>query len=59
MHNETLTVTYRGTKISSELRSSGSKEDIKETKIVDSVLLSLFMCSNVMVKRCPHPVASA
>ena len=35
-------------KISCEWRFSGSKEHIKETKIADSVLLSLFMCSNVM-----------
>ena len=35
-------------KISCERRSSGSKEHIKETKIADSVLLSLFMCCNVM-----------
>ena len=31
---------------------SGSKEHIKETKIADSVLLSLSMSSNVMVQHC-------
>ena len=44
-------------KISSELRSLGRKEHIKETKIADSVLLSLFMCSNVKVQHCPRPLA--
>ena len=44
-------------KISSERRSFGSKEDIKETKIADSVSLSLFMCSNVMEQYCPRPLA--
>ena len=33
-------------KMSSERRSSGSKDHIKETKVADSGLLSLFMCSN-------------
>ena len=32
--------------MSSEWIYSGSKEHSKETKIADSVLLSLFMCSN-------------
>ena len=27
----------------------------KETKIEDSFLLSLFMCSDVMVQHCPRP----
>ena len=38
-------------------RSSGSKEHTIEMKIADSVLLSLFMYSNVMVQRCPRPQA--
>ena len=45
-------------KISSAWRSSGSKKQIKEKKIEDSVLLSLFMCSNVMVQYCPRPPSS-
>ena len=40
-------------KISCEWRFSGSKEHIEEMKIADSVLLSLFMCSNVMGQHCP------
>ena len=43
--------------INSELKSSGYKEHIKEMKIADSVLLSLFMCSDVMVQHCPCPLA--
>ena len=46
-------------KISCEWRFSGSKEHTKETKIADSVLLSLFMCSNVMGQHCPRPRAPA
>ena len=46
-------------KISCESRFSGSKEHTKETKIADSVLLSLFMCSDVMGQHCPRPRASA
>ena len=46
-------------KIFSEKGSSGSKEHIKETKIADSVLLSPFMCSNIMVQHFPRPVAQA
>ena len=41
--------------INSEWRSSGSKEHIKEMKIADLVLLSLFMCNNVM-EHCPCPL---
>ena len=36
-------------KISSKRRTFGSKEHTKETKTADSVLLSLFMCSNAML----------
>ena len=43
-------------KFSYERRSSGSKENTKETKKADSVLLSLFMCSNVMVQHCQRPL---
>ena len=39
-------------KIPSECRSSESKEHIKATKIADSVLLHMLMCSNVMVQHC-------
>ena len=39
-----------GSKISSEWGSSGSKGHIKEMKIADSIVLSLFMCSNVIVQ---------
>ena len=46
-------------KISSEWRPSGSKEHIKEMKIADSVLLGLFMWSNVMVQHCPLALALA
>ena len=46
-------------KISSEWRSSGNKENIKEMKIADSVLLSLFMCSSVIVHHRPRPLAPA
>ena len=46
-------------KISSEWRSFGSKEHTKETKIAESVLLSLFMCSNVMMQHCSRPLAPA
>ena len=45
--------------ISSERRASGSKEHIKEAKIADSVLSSLFMCNNIMVQHCPPPLAPA
>ena len=38
-----------GEKISSERRSSGNKEHMKETKIADSVLLSLFLLSLMFV----------
>ena len=44
-------------KKSSEWRSSWSKEHTKETNIADSVLLSLFMCSSVMVQHCLRPLA--
>ena len=44
--------------ISYECRSSGRKEQIKEIKIVDTVLLSLFTCSNVMVQHCQRPPPS-
>ena len=43
--------------INSEWRSSGSKEHIKEIKKTDLVLLSLLMCSNLMVQHCPCPLA--
>ena len=46
-------------KISCECRFSGSKEHIKEPKLADSVLLSLFMCSYVIGQHCPRPRASA
>ena len=29
----------------------------RKMKITDLVLLSLFMCSNVMVQHCPRPLA--
>ena len=45
-------------KISSEWISFGSKEHVKETEIADSVLLNLFMYSNVIVQHCPRPLAA-
>ena len=48
-----------GFKISFEWRSSGSKEHCEETKIVDSVLFSVFICSNVMMQHYPRPLAPA
>ena len=46
-----------GIETRSEWRSSGSKEQIKETKIAESTLL--FICSNVTVQHCPRPLAPA
>ena len=46
-------------KIGSEWRAFGSNEHIRETKVADSVLLTVFICSYVMCNTAPRPIAPA
>lgn len=42
--------------LNSEERSSGGKEHIRETTIVDSAYSYLFMCSNIAALTTPPPL---